>query len=78
MIADFETMYVLVAVFVSLALWIVIACFTGWLAARKGYSSSRWSLLGFLFGAVALFAMVGAPMKQDAIYILKDSIPHRR
>jgi hypothetical protein len=33
----------------------------GWLADRKGYSTTLWTVLGVLFPGIAILAMVGAP-----------------
>jgi hypothetical protein len=60
---------------ISLFLWIVlnlvVGCFTGWLAERKGYSGYAWFFLGLFFSVLALLTMVGAPVAPPRIPIIR-------
>jgi hypothetical protein len=51
--------------FFLLFLCLIGGSFTGYLAAKKGYSYSIWFCLGFLFNLIALIVAAGLPVNKD-------------
>ncbi len=49
--------------------WIPIALYTGTVANVKGYKASSWTVGAFLFGPVALLAVVGLPDLKQRKYL---------
>ena len=45
---------------------LVTGAFTAWLADHKQRDIGTWFMLGFLFGVVALLALIGAPIQSLA------------
>ena len=59
-----ENVYWLVTV-VAIAYWLSFRGFCAWLAEEKGRNFFGWFGLGFVFGFIALLALVGAPVLDE-------------
>jgi len=51
-------MYLIIIWFIQVT---ICACFCGYIAMQKKRSVSAWIILGFLFGIIALIALVAVP-----------------
>lgn len=51
--------------YLIVAVWLVSAALSAFLAQAKGRSAGGWFLVGFLFGPLGLIAAAGMPVRAD-------------